>query len=45
MAYAGCGMMAGNNGMRTDELNREACAWIVRGGIAAIENSFAHVDK
>lgn len=26
------------NGMRRDELNRKVCAWIVRGGIAAVMN-------
>ena len=27
------------NGMLRDELNRKVCAWIVRGGIAAVMNA------
>ena len=26
------------NGMRRDELNRMACGWLARGGIAAVED-------
>ena len=32
-------MIAGPNGNRRDELNRKACGWLTRGGIAAVGNS------